>query len=80
MKQTIDISLFKKNPQLFFSQLPEKAEDEITEFLRFVIFKYRINVEYNDKDIKINKFNLFKENPIKVEKITKYTREKLHER
>jgi len=47
--QTIDINLLKENPQLFFSQLPEKAETEILEFLRFVIFKYQ-NIEQKDEE------------------------------
>ncbi|OQX73075.1 MAG: hypothetical protein B6D64_14370 [Bacteroidetes bacterium 4484_276] len=43
MQKTIDINLIKEDPKLFFSQLPEKAEVEITEFLRFIVFKYNIN-------------------------------------
>ena len=37
MQQIIDINLLKENPKLFFSQLPEKAEEEISEFLYFII-------------------------------------------
>lgn len=37
MQQTIDINLLKENPKLFFAQLPEKAEEEILEFLYFII-------------------------------------------
>ena len=49
MKQIINIDLLKENPELFFSQLPEKAEKEINEFLRFVFFKYEINKKKEKK-------------------------------
>ena len=43
MQKNIDINLIKEDPNLFFSQLPEKAEVEIAEFLRFIVFKYNID-------------------------------------
>ena len=48
MKQTIDISLFKKNPKLFFSQLPKKAEEEFIDMLEYIMYKY--NIKYIDKE------------------------------
>ena len=81
MKQIMNIDLLKENPQLFFSKLPDEAEIEIQNLLEFVFFKYNLNNLYGiRKNIDKDKFNLFKENPIRVEKITKYTREELHER
>ena len=79
MLQKIDFELFKKNPQDFFSQLPQKAEKEIENLLKYIVFKYNIK---NIKKISDNKekFKLFKEHPIKVEKIINYTREELHQR
>ena len=50
MQQTIDINLLKENPKLFFSQLPEKAEEEISEFLYFIIFKYNLSVALPNKN------------------------------
>ncbi len=44
MKYTIDLNLIKENPELFFSQLPKKAEDEIVDFLQFIVFKYDISI------------------------------------
>ena len=80
MKQIINIDLLKENPELFFSQLPEKAEKEINDFLRFVFFKYEITNLDTNKELEKKSFNLFIENPIIVEKLKKYTREDLHER
>lgn len=80
MEQTIDIKLLKENPQLFFSQLPEKAEKEFENLLEFILFKYDIKKVNQNETSNQNKFNLFKEKPIKVEKIVKYSREELHER
>lgn len=45
MQQVIDIDLLKNNPQLFFSQLPEDAKDEVVEFIHFLIYKYELNIE-----------------------------------
>jgi len=50
MQQAIDINLLKENPKLFFSQLPEKAEEEISEFLYFIIYKYNLNIEVLNKN------------------------------
>lgn len=80
MKQNIDIKLLKENPQLFFSQLPEKAEKEFEKLMEFILFKYDIADINKNEDVNQNKFNLFKENPIKVKRILKYSREELHER
>ncbi len=80
MEQTINIELFKENPQFFFSQLPEKAEKEFQSLLEFIFFKYEITNLYTKKEMKKRKFDFFKENPINVEKIKKHTREELHER
>jgi len=44
MQYTIDLNLIKENPELFFSQLPKKAEDEIVDFLQFIVFKYNISI------------------------------------
>jgi len=44
MNYPFDVNLFKKNPELFFSQLPKKAEDEIVDFLQFIVFKYNISI------------------------------------
>ena len=79
MLQKIDIELFKENPQILFSQLPQKAEKEIENLLKYIVFKYNIKNINKVSDNK-EKFKLFKENPIKVEKIVNYTREELHER
>jgi len=77
MQQLIDINLFKKNPQIFISQLPKNAEEEMVEFLNFLMFKYKINLDFPDKE---PRFKNFIENPIKVEKKIKFTRDELHER
>lgn len=50
MQQKIDLNLLKENPKLFFSQLPEKAEEEISEFLYFIIYKYNLSVELPNKN------------------------------
>jgi hypothetical protein len=52
MQQTIDLNLFKENPQLFFSYLPKSAEKEIVEFLHFIIYKYNIDIDESLKDQK----------------------------
>lgn len=44
MQYTIDLNLIKENPELFFSQLPKKAEDEILDFLQFIVFKYNLSI------------------------------------
>ncbi len=44
MQYTIDLNLIKENPELFFSQLPKKAEDEIVDFLQFIVYKYNISI------------------------------------
>jgi len=49
MQQIIDINLLRENPQLFFSQLPEKAKAEISEFIYFIIYKYNLNIELPNK-------------------------------
>ena len=79
MKQTIDMELFKENPQLFFSQLPKKAEVEFQNLLEFMLFKYDVTDLYTKKEVKKRKFEFFEENPINVQKVNKYTREELHE-
>ena len=53
MQQTIDIELFKENPQLLFAQLPKQAEQEINKFMQFIVFKYNSNLVWeikNEKD------------------------------
>jgi hypothetical protein len=77
MKQTINFKLIKENPELFFSQLPEKARIEIDDFLNFLIFKYKINIEFPEKK---QRFKNIIENPVKVKSKVKFTREELHER
>jgi len=77
MQQTIDINLMKENPKLFFSQLPDKAEEEISEFLLFIIYKYNLSIELPNKKIR---FKNFIENPVQVQEYRKFTREELHER
>ena len=51
MKQIIDIELFKENPQLFFSQLPEKAEVEFQNLLEFILFKYNVIIENKEENV-----------------------------
>lgn len=52
MQKTINIDLIKKNPNLFFSQLPAKAELEISEFIYFIIYKYNLTIKLpNNKNI-----------------------------
>ena len=58
MKQTIDIELFKKKPEFFFSQLPEKAEKEYIDMLEYIIYKY--NVKYDIRE-NIKKNSLLKD-------------------
>lgn len=77
MSKTININLLKENPKLFFSQLPEKAEEEISEFLYFIICKYNLSRELSDNKIR---FKNFIENPIQVKNYKKFTKEELHER
>jgi hypothetical protein len=77
MKQTINLKLMKENPELFFSQLPEKAMMEIDDFLNFLIFKYKINIDFSEKK---QRFKNFIERPVKVKSKIKFTREELHER
>ena len=79
MKQTINIALFKENPQKFFSQLPEKAKNEITEFLRFVIFKYQ-NYEQEDVENKIKYTEISDILPKKVEEFTPLKRDEIYAR
>ena len=80
MKQTIDINLLKKNPQLFFSQLPEKAEKDIIEFLQFVIFKYQ-NIEQEKDENKLKNNNTISEIlPKKVKEFTPLNREEIYAR
>ena len=40
MQHSKEIELFKKNPKLFLSRLPNEAKEEILEFLQYVIYKY----------------------------------------
>ena len=54
MQQTIDINLLKKDPDFFFSKLPKKAESEINEFLRFIFFKYDINIDTEKFELENN--------------------------
>ena len=61
MKQTINIDLFKKNPQLFLSQLPEKAEKEYIEMLQYIMYKYNVNVIKPEKENSLLKdFELYR--------------------
>jgi len=79
MLQTINMNLFKENPQIFFKQLPKEAEVEFSEFLRIFLIKYNISYPKVEYDKKL-KFKNFIENPILISKTIKYTREDLHER
>ncbi len=82
MQQTIDINLLKENPQLFFSQLPKKAEEEISEFLYYIIYKYNLSVElpnvnnnvgYNAKGLAVTESEYIKDLDIINEEINKGT-------
>ncbi len=75
-----DYNKFKENPELFFSQLPQKAEEEFASLLEFLIFKYDLHRRNKNEDTKKKKFNLFSKKPILVKNIKKYTKEELHER
>ena len=77
MQQIIDINFLKENPKLIFSMLPKGAENEIVDFLHFLMFKYEISIELPEKK---QTFKNFIENPIQIENFRKYTREELHER
>ena len=90
MEKPIDINLFKENPKLFFSQLPEKAKAEINEFLRFVIFKYDIKSQSNKKkevienkqenDISNSLLDAFASLRTGLPDNYKFDREEIHER
>lgn len=47
MKQEIDINLFYENPKYLFTQLPQKAKDEVDIFLRDILFKYNLDKDVN---------------------------------
>ena len=80
MEKSINIDLFKKNPQKFFSKLPQGAEDEIINLLEYILYKYNLYDTDIENDDPASKFRLFEENPIKVNSIIKYDRGELHER
>ncbi len=84
MSKEIDIKFIKEKPELFFSQLPDKAQTEISEFLRYIIFKYDISLDFEKFNIKTDK----SENLLKAFKSTrtglpidfKFNREEANER
>jgi len=57
MGKTINIDLFKENPQLFFSQLPKNAKKEYMNMLEYILYKYDVNyINYEKKNSILNDF------------------------
>lgn len=79
MQHKINIDLIIENPQLFLSGLPEEAKLEFQQLLEFIIFKYDLSEKFLEKNIK-KKYKIFREKPIEVDRIVKYSREELHDR
>ncbi len=59
MEQLIDIETFKRNPNLFFSQLPEKAEEEFENILNYIIFKYTLKKTFFEKKNITDEFDIY---------------------
>ena len=79
MEKMIDIDLFIENPKVFFSQLPEKAQAEISEFLQFVIYKY--NIKIANWDNKKNDFlSKIEKHKYSLPKDYKFNRDEVNER
>ena len=95
MEQTIDITVFKKNPELFFEQLPKEAENEFENLLQYIVFKYNLSlhrkeaklfeesqtiIEHDTKEKVFAKIPDGILKPICIENFKHYSREELHER
>jgi len=82
MHKTIDIDVFKENPQLFFSKLDKEAEKEFAHLLEYIIFKYNIEIssttEKTEKILK--KIPGFINNPIQRSDFKLFSREELYEK
>jgi hypothetical protein len=73
MHYTIDVNLFKKNPELFFRKLTQEEEKEFFNLLEYFINKYDIQIgnegmtKYSIEDILPKQVNEFK--PLSREEI-----------
>jgi len=64
MLQTIDFNSFKENPQIFFKQLPEQAENEFQHLFDYFIFKYNADLKHTAINNSENNQELKKENKL----------------
>jgi hypothetical protein len=83
MQYTIDLNLLKENPEQFFSQLPKKAEDEIVDFLQFIVYKYNISIiqeNNNERIVNTDLLNAFASFRNGLPANYKFNREEANER
>jgi len=79
--ESISIDQLKNNPDVFFSQLDNEAENEFQNLLDYFVFKHNLNgLRRQELSSKKQPFELFKNNPVVLEKLHTYTREELHEK
>jgi len=74
------LDVFKTKPQDFFSGLPKQAEQEIMEFLQFILFKYKKKKETLSTNSNKEFLNFVQNNKFQLPADYKFNREEANER
>jgi uncharacterized UBP type Zn finger protein len=74
------LEVFKTKPQDFFSDLPKQAEQEIMEFLQFILFKYKKKKETLSTNSNKEFLNFVQNNKFQLPADYKFNREEANER
>jgi len=72
--------MHKLNGSLDISSLPALAQSELVDYFEFLQQKYRSTNRHEKNGNDRTRFREFLAQPIKVKKITKYSRDSIHER
>jgi len=76
MLHSIDIKLFKENPQIFFMQLNEEEEKEFFSLVEYFIYKHDIKLEKKD----VKKYSITDILPKQVNEFKPLSRDEIYAR